>query len=143
MSIEAPRTPMKLDRVPIALGAVLCAALAFFVLQSAPAPEPSGRMAFAEALARAIAQERRIVFPLGVAASIAILLVLLRHGALLSRRGALQATALLALFGSGLLSVLETEPTAREALRLLRTKFSVVPLLSRLGFDHWLHLGLS
>ena len=60
---------MKLDRVPIALGAVFCAALAFFVLQSAPAPEPSARMAFAEALARAIAQERRIVFPLGVAAS--------------------------------------------------------------------------
>jgi MFS family permease len=134
---------MKLDRVPIALSAVLCIALAFFVLQSAPAPEPSGRMTFAQALARAIAQERRIVLPLGVAASIAILLVLLRHGALLSRRGALQATALLALFASGLLSVLETEPTARAALRVLGTESSVVPLLSRLAFDHWLHLGLS
>jgi len=134
---------VKLDRTPIALGALLCAALAFFVLQSAPAPEPSGRMAFAEQLARAMGLQQRTVFPLGVAASIATLLVLLRHGALLSRRGGLQGAALLALFGSGLLSVAETGPTAREALRVLATDDAVAPQLSRLAFDHWLHLGLA
>ena len=73
---------MKLDRVPIALGAVFCAALAFFMLQSAPLR--------ADELARAIARERRIVFRLGVVTSIAVLLVLLLHGALLSRRRAVR-----------------------------------------------------
>ncbi|HUE39395.1 MAG TPA: MFS transporter [Candidatus Binatia bacterium] len=134
---------MKLDRIPIAFGALLCAALAWFVSQALPAPAPGDRSAFAQALARAVLQERRIVFPLGVAASIATLLVLLRHGALTSRRGALQGAALLALFGSGLLSVLETEPTARALLALIASDASLAPLLSRLAVDRWLHLGLA
>jgi len=134
---------MKIDHVPIVLCAALCAALATFLLRAPQSAAVADRAAFAAQLAHAATQERRVLMPLGVLTSIATMLVLLRHGALRSRRGGLQAAAVVALFGSGLLSLFETEPTARRMVAALGTDAPVASLFWRLGFDHWLHLGLS
>jgi MFS family permease len=134
---------MKLDRLPIMLCAALCAALAIFISLAPPASEPADRVAFGASLARATAQERRVLLPLGVATSIATILVLLRHGALRSRRGRLQAAAVLTLFGSGLFSLFETQPIAQQALRALGGEGAVASLLARLRVDHWMHLGCA
>src|SRR6266498_1675531 len=136
---------MSLDRLPVALGSLLCAALTFFWLHAPVLPDGGSSAAFAAELVRNTARQRLIVFPLGVATSIATLVVLLRHGGLLSRRGGLQVAATLVLFASGLISTLATEPTAKEIVAALGAG-SVGTLeasLARLGFYYALHVGLA
>jgi MFS family permease len=136
---------MSLDRLPVALGSLLCAALTFFWLNAPVLPDGGSSASFAAEYARTTAGQRLIVFPLGVATSIATLVVLLRHGGFLTRRGALQIAATVVLFASGLISTLATEPTAKGVVAALRAGSAIVveASLSRLGFYYALHLGLA
>jgi MFS family permease len=148
MSIEGRlpgSTHMNLDRLPVALGSLLCAALTFFWIHAPVLPDGGSSASFAAGFARTSAAERLVVFPLGVATSIATLVVLLRHGGLLSRRGVLQIGATLVLFASGLISAMATEPTAKEIVAALGagSAGSLEVSLSRLGFYYALHLGLA
>src|SRR6476619_2529407 len=99
-----------LDRLPIALGAMLCAALAilWWLAPGWPADAASGQAAAAE-FSAALARQRRIVWPLGVSTSVTALIVLMRHGSLRSRRGLLQLAAVGALLASGVLASAATE----------------------------------
>jgi MFS family permease len=148
MSIEgspARVTLMHFDRLPVALGSLLCAALTFFWIHAPVLPDDGSSAAFVTEFVRTTTRQRLIVFPLGVATSIATLVVLLRHGGLLSRRGGLQIAATLVLFASGLISMLATEPTAKEIVATLAagSAGTLGAALSRLGFYYELHLGLA
>src|SRR5206468_8017655 len=136
---------MNLDRLPVALGSLLCAALAFFWIHAPALPDGGSSASFAAEFVRAATRQRLVAFPLGVATSIATLVVLLRHGGLLSRRGVLQIGATLVLFASGLVSALATEPTAKHIVAALGagSAGTLEASLSRLGFYYLLHVGLA
>jgi MFS family permease len=136
---------MSLDRLPVALGSLLCAALTFFWLHAPVLPDGGSSASFAAGFARATDGQRLIVFPLGVATSIATLIVLLRHGGLLTRRGGLQIAATIVLFASGLISTLATEPTAKAIVAAIAAgpASDLETPLTRLGFYHALHVGLA
>jgi MFS transporter, putative metabolite:H+ symporter len=134
-----------LDRLPIVLGAMLCAALAL-LWWLAPALPAHGAGALAAAdFAASLKRQRSIVWPLGVATSIVTLIVLMRHGSLRSRRGALQVGAAAVLLASGVLSSLATEPAAARIVEILRSGAggAAEPLHRQLGLAYSLHLALS
>lgn len=137
---------MTLDRLPIALGAMLCAALAVlrWLAPGWPAHAASAQDAAAE-FSAALARQRRIVWPLGVSTSVTTLIVLMRHGSLRSRRGLLQLAAAGALLASGVLSSVATEPTTGRIVQLLGsgTCDAVLPLFHQLSVTYALHLALS
>src|SRR5262245_45238255 len=112
MSIRpAGRHVMKLDHLPLALCAALCAGLATFRLAlpelATTADALPGFVAEFTAFTR---RERTLLFPLGVAASISTFVVLIRHGSLLSTRGRLLGVAVALLFGAGFYSTIGGEP---------------------------------
>jgi MFS family permease len=118
--LKAPRLDsLTLDRLPTFLAGLLCATLTFDQLAMPAAPQDPGAIpAFASAFAGLAARERLVSFPLGVGAAIVALVVLLRHGALGSRRGKLEGAAILLLFLSGVLVTLVVGPVARDIARL-------------------------
>ena len=131
--------------VSVALGSLLCAALTFFWLHAPALPDGGSSAAFAAEFIRTTTRQRLIVFPLGVATSIATLVVLLRHGGLLTRRGGLQIAATVVLFASGLISTLATEPTAKAIVAAIAASpaSELGTSFSRLGFYYALHVGLA
>jgi len=137
---------MKLDHLPIALCAALCAGLALFRLalpELTASPEAlSGFVAEFTAFTR---RERMLLFPLGVATSISTLVVLMRHGSLVSRRGRLLAAAAGLLFAAGLYSTIGGEPAVKEILRLAAagSASGIEPFLSRWASGHWVLTGLD
>jgi MFS transporter, putative metabolite:H+ symporter len=136
---------MSLDRLPVALAALLCAAVAYVRIHLPETPAAAEALpAFAAEFAGFARRERMWLFPLGVATSISTLIVLFRHGALASRRGALQAAAAAVLFASGLFTMLVGEPLAREIVR--RTDDGAVeglaPLVEQWASGHSLQLAL-
>jgi MFS family permease len=137
---------LNLDRLPIFLAGLLCAAMVFYEF-ALPAPPPNAEAlsAFATEFARLAARERLSSFPLGVGTSIVTLIVLLRHGAYASRRGMLQGAAILVLFVSGLLTTLFGEPLVREIERVSASGSltALPPLLERWASWHSVELGLS
>ena len=137
---------MTLDRLPIALGAMLCAALALFWWLAPGLPTGGAAAQAAADFAAALRRQRLIVWPLGVSTSITTLIVLMRHGSLRSRRGLLQIIAAAALLASGLLSSLATEPTTGRIVELLRSGGAgdtAALLYRQLGVNYFLHLVLS
>ncbi len=138
--------PLNLERLPILLAGLLCAAMTFYGFAlPAPPRDTEALSAFAEEFARLAARERLSSFPLGVGASIVTLIVLLRHGAYASRRGLLQGVAILVLFVSGLLATLVGEPLVREIERVSTSGSlqAIFPLFERWGSWHRVELGLS
>ena len=137
---------MTLDRLPIALGAMLCAALALLWWLAPSLPADGAAAQAATDFAAALRRQRLIVWPLGVSTSITTLIVLMRHGSLRSRRGGLQIGGAAALLASGMLSSLATEPTAGRIVEVLRSGGAgdaVLPLYRQLGAAYSLHLVLS
>jgi MFS family permease len=145
MSIER-RGLVTLDRLPIALGAMLCAALAilWWLAPGWPADAASAQAAAAE-FSAALVRQRRIVWPLGVSTSVTALIVLMRHGSLRSRRGLLQLAAVGALLASGVLSSVATEPMTGRIVQLLGSgaRDAALPLYHRLSVAWALHLAFS
>src|SRR5262245_8350907 len=145
MSIER-RGLVTLERLPIVLAAMLCAALAvlWWLAPGAPLDAASAQASAAE-FSAALARQRRILWPLGVSTSVATLIVLMRYGSLRTRRGRLQLAAVGALLASGVLSSVLTEPTNARIVQLLGagTRDAALPLFHRLGVAYALHLAFS
>ena len=137
---------MKLDYLPIVLCAALCAGLTLFrfALPGMP-PGPDGLAAFAEEFSRFARRERMFLFPIGVATSIATLLVLMRHGSLTSARGRLLAIAAALLFGAGLYTTVGGDPAVKEIQRLAAVGAidGIAALHADWAFAHWVLLGLD
>jgi putative MFS transporter len=149
MSIDGPLPAppsIPLDRLPVALATMLCAVAAYSWTHLPQAPAAAEALpTFAAKLAEFTRRERLWIFPLGVATSIATLVVLFRHGVLASGRGVLQGTAAAVLFCSGLFSMFVTDPLAREIARQTGDGEidRLAPLVDRWASGHSLQLLLA
>ena len=137
---------MNLERLPILLAGLLCAAMTFYGPRFRRRHGTPRRFRHLPRSSRGSPLESACrSLPLGVGASIVTLIVLLRHGAYASRRGMLQGAAILVLFVSGLLATLVGEPLVREVERVSTSGSlqAIFPLFERWGSWHRVELGLS
>ncbi len=137
---------MRLDNVPIALSALLLALIAWFRFHLAPFPGGAEALpAFADDFSALLRAERFVVFPLGIAASIATWIVMLRHGAPRSRRGLLQGGAAVLFFVAGVITTLVGEPLAKAVLEQVASGSTdgLAPLLDRWAMGHSIQLAIA
>lgn len=137
---------MKLEHLPVLLAALLCAGMGYALVVAPSPPTASDDLGrFAAEFTAAARRARLALFPLGVAASISTLVVLLRHGAYRSARGILQGVACLLLFVSGTFTTLFGQPLAVrvQAAASSGTLDDLGPLLTRWSVGQWSQLAIS
>ena len=132
------------ERVAMGLALALLAAstISGFVtagLSGSVSPTPE----FAEAFGSAARRERFILFPLGVAASIATFIALLRSGQLRTRRTRLQLAAVILLFLSGFLANGPIAEAGRAVIAATGESLDALsPHFERWLWFRWLSYGL-
>lgn len=135
------------ELAPVMLGMLFLLTALVFRLRlwgSVHALLPDAPADFAASFAALNARQTQVLFPLGVLTTIAIVIVLVRHGAR-SAAGRLRITAIVALVLSSVVSTTASEPLQRTIVGSLPHLGAdgVGPLLRAWARWQWIHCGLA